>query len=67
MFSGSGLSSGPVFQSSYPLVDTLKTTMLFHRQEPKTVKEKYGIGKMGGKSVYPILLDIAGEFIKRVL
>ena len=67
MFSGSGLSSGPVFQSSYPLVDTLKTTMLFHRQEPKTVKEKYGIGKMGGKSVYPILLDIAGEFIKRAL
>ena len=65
MFSSVGIQAGSVFKAQYPLVDTLKTAMLFHRQEPKTVKEKYGIGNTGGKSVYPVLLEIAQELIQK--
>lgn len=65
MFSGLNLQPSSMFQTSYPFVETQTTSQIFQRHEPKTVREKYGLGNMSGKSVNSTLLEISSDLVKR--
>ena len=64
MFSGLSIQPASVFQSIYPFIETQHSSQMFHKQEPKTVREKYGIGQMSGKSIYSTILGITTELTK---